>query len=88
MAGLTSAVVAVAVSAAWWIALIEGIAGQLLGPGLARWLPFAASEALNRASLLGGGQLLPQWGGALVLIGYTAAYAAAAAFTTLRRDVT
>ncbi len=71
-----------------WIALIEGIAGQVLGPGLARWLPFAASQALDRSSLLGPGRPLPQWGGAVVLLGYTAAFAAAAAFITLRRDVT
>lgn len=33
-----------------WIAVIEIIAGQLLGSGLARWLPLHASEALDRAS--------------------------------------
>jgi ABC-2 type transport system permease protein len=71
-----------------WIALIEGIAGQLLGSSLARLLPLHASEALDRTSILGGGRLLPQWGGAIVLLGYAAAFAAAAALTTLRRDVT
>ena len=80
-------VAAVAVALAW-IALVEGIAGQLLGSGLARWLPFYASEALDRASLTGSARLLPQWGGALVLLGYAAAFAAAAVITTLRRDVT
>jgi hypothetical protein len=70
-----------------WIALIEGIAGQLAGAGLARWLPFYASEALDRASLAPG-SLLPQWGGGLVLLGYTAAFVIAAVLTTLRRDVT
>ncbi|MBV9379911.1 MAG: ABC transporter permease subunit [Streptosporangiaceae bacterium] len=71
-----------------WFALIEGIAGQLLGPALARWLPFYATEALSRSSLSATARLLPQWGGALMLLAYTAAFAAAAVFTTLRRDVT
>jgi ABC-2 type transport system permease protein len=70
-----------------WIALIEGIAGQLIGPGLARWLPFYASEALDRAAITAT-RLLPQWGGGLVLLGYTAVFAAAAVLVTLRRDVT
>ncbi len=78
---------AIAVALAW-IALVEGIAGQLLGAGLARWLPFYASEALGRANFSGTTQLLPQWGAGLVLAGYAAAFASAAAVTTLRRDVT
>jgi ABC-2 type transport system permease protein len=71
-----------------WIALIEGIASQLLGSGLARWLPFAASEALDRADLFRASRLLPQWGGGLVLLGYAAIFAGAAVITTLNRDVT
>jgi ABC-2 type transport system permease protein len=71
-----------------WFALVEGIAGQLLGSGLARWLPFYASEALGRSNLQPTARLLPQWGGGLVLLGYTAVFAAAAVFTTLGRDVT
>ncbi len=70
-----------------WIALIEGITGQLIGSGLARWLPFYASEALGRAAITAT-RLLPQWGGGLVLLGYAAVFAAAAALVTLRRDVT
>jgi ABC-2 type transport system permease protein len=71
-----------------WIALVEGIAGQLLGPAVARWLPLAASESLDRASLTATAGLLPQWGGGLVLLGYAGAFAGTAVITTLRRDVT
>jgi ABC-2 type transport system permease protein len=71
-----------------WIALVEGIAGQLVGSGLARWLPFYASEALDRASLTPATGLLPQWGGGLVLLGYAAAFTVASVITTLKRDVT
>src|SRR5215468_2953416 len=70
-----------------WIALVEGIAGQLVGSGLARWLPFSASQAAGRADA-GASQLLPQWGGALALAGYAVVFAVAAMVTTLRRDVT
>lgn len=80
---------AAAVAAALaWIALIEGIAGQLLGSGLARWLPFYASEALDQTRMTGGGALLPQWGGGLVLLAYAVVFATAAVVVTLNRDVT
>ena len=81
-------VVAAVAAALAWVALVEGIAGQLLGAGLARWLPFYASEALDRANLTTATRLLPPWGGGLVLLGYAAAFAGAAVLTTLNRDVT
>jgi ABC-2 type transport system permease protein len=84
---LRNLAVAIAATLAW-IALVEGIAGQLAGAGLARWLPFSASQALGRVNLTGTARLLPQWGGGLVLAGYAIAFAAAAMVTTLRRDVT
>jgi ABC-2 type transport system permease protein len=76
------------VAALAWIALIEGIAGQILGSGLARWLPFYASEALDRADMFATPRLLPPWGGGVMLLGYATAFAVAAVITTLKRDVT
>src|SRR6266487_524848 len=69
-----------------WIALIEGIAGQLVGSGLARWLPFYASQALDQPGIASATRLLPQWGFVFVLLGYAAAFAAFAVLGTLRCD--
>lgn len=85
---LVRSLVAAVAAALAWVAVVEGIAGQLIGSGLARWLPFYASESLDRASLTPASGLLPQWGGGLVLLGYAALFAAAALLITLKRDVT
>jgi ABC-2 type transport system permease protein len=71
-----------------WMALVEGILGQLLGSGAARWLPFNAGRALALAVGAGSSDLLPRLGGGLVLAAYAAAFAAIAVTTTLKRDVT
>ncbi|NUU24918.1 MAG: ABC transporter permease subunit [Streptomycetaceae bacterium] len=70
-----------------WIALVEGIVGQLVGDTLSRWLPFKAGQALGLADA-DGSDLLPQWGGGVLLLAYTAVFAMIAVSTTLRRDVT
>jgi ABC-2 type transport system permease protein len=85
---LVRSLVAAVAAALAWVAVVEGIAGQLIGSGPARWLPLHASESLDRASLAPASGLLPQWGGGLVLLGYAALFAAAALLITLKRDVT
>jgi len=66
-----------------WIALVEGIAINLLGD-LGRWLPMASGMALDNVPQ---GNLLPQVTGGLVLAAYAALFAVAATFVTMRSDV-
>jgi ABC-2 type transport system permease protein len=66
-----------------WIALVEGVLGQVLGDSLGRWLPFSAGAALGE---LPAGSGLAQWTGGLVLLGYAVLAWAAGAVAT-NRDV-
>jgi hypothetical protein len=59
--------------------------------GISRWLPGAAGEAITGTSFYsasGLAELLPWWGGLLVLLGYGLLLAAVGRVTTLRKDVT
>jgi ABC-2 type transport system permease protein len=71
-----------------WVALVEGVVGQLVG-NLARWLPFNAGQSLGQATKpMITSDLLPRWGGGVVLALYTIAFAVLAVTTSMRRDVT
>jgi ABC-2 type transport system permease protein len=81
----------IAIGAAW---IVEPILSLVLSnaldqPGIARFLPSDATSAMLSPAVGGTGtELLPWWGGALVMIGYAAVFAAVGAGLTLRRDVT
>lgn len=66
-----------------WIALVEGVAADLLGD-LGRWLPMASGMALDNVPQVGQ---LPQLTGGVVLAGYAAVFAVAGMLATKRSDV-
>jgi ABC-2 type transport system permease protein len=69
-----------------WVALVETIVGQLLGSEAARWLPFAAGQALGKVDTIDSP--LAQPAAAAVLAGYVLLASVAAGLATLGRDVT
>lgn len=75
-----------------WVLLVEALIVAFL-PAVGRWLPGGAANAVLQAGVdsgtgAGSLQLLPVWGGAAVLLAYGVVFAALAAATTLRRDIT
>ena len=70
-----------------WIAVVEGMVGQLVGDA-AKWLPFRAGSALQGLPALGDAGQLSQVGGGGMLVAYAAAFVAVALATSMRRDVT
>jgi ABC-type transport system involved in multi-copper enzyme maturation permease subunit len=78
------------VAAIVWVLLVEGLI-SLFFEGVGKWLPGGALSAtmdVTAKTDLTPTNLLPVWGGALVLLGYAVAFSTLAAFTTVRRDIT
>lgn len=88
--------VAVIVVALAFTQFVEPIARVALGSidggaRIAAYLPGAAGEAVSGGSFYaasGIGELLPVWGGLLVMLAYVAVLAGTGRLTTLRRDIT
>jgi ABC-2 type transport system permease protein len=77
--------VAAIVVALAWLALVEGVVGELLGEDVARWLPLRSGTAL--ADVPGAGAGLTQGQAALALVAYAVVLVAAGISVTVRRDV-
>ncbi len=80
--------VAAVTGALAWTFVVEQLLVALL-PDVGRWLPGGASAAVLSLGELATsrGELLPAWGGALLLVGYAVGLSAVAARLTLRRDL-
>jgi hypothetical protein len=70
-----------------WVVIIEALLVQFL-PNIGKWFPGGALNGILQATGRDNTSYLPVWGGALVLVGWTVLFGAAAALTTQRRDVT
>ncbi|MBX6386921.1 MAG: ABC transporter permease [Microbispora sp.] len=84
--------IAAIVAAIIWAYVIESIFTAIPAlHGVGKWLPAGAAQALMSIDVdtgLGKPEWLPAWAGALVLVGYGVLFAAVAAVTTVRRDIT
>jgi ABC-2 type transport system permease protein len=70
-----------------WVYVLENLLVALL-PSVGRWLPGGAAQAVYGVASPLGGDYLPAWAGAALLIGYAALFATVASVTTIRRDIT
>ncbi|GAB3902876.1 ABC transporter permease [Kibdelosporangium lantanae] len=73
-----------------WFAYVEWMLMTFV-PGVVRWLPTGASEAIvgfSRTGFPTAGGLLPAWGGVVLLLGYAVVAAVAARAVSVNRDVT
>ncbi|MBC7373823.1 MAG: ABC transporter permease, partial [Frankiales bacterium] len=81
--------IAAVVGSLAWIFVVEQLLVALL-PAVGRWTPGGASSAVLQLGDLAStrGDLLPVWGGALLLVAYAVVLSVLAAQFTLRRDLT
>ncbi|MBC7638214.1 MAG: ABC transporter permease [Rhodoferax sp.] len=81
--------IAAVVGSLAWIFIVEQLLVALL-PQVGRWTPGGASSAVLQLGDLATtrGDLLPVWGGALLLVAYAVVLSLLAARLTLRRDLT
>ena len=81
--------IAAVVGALAWTFLVEQLLVALL-PEVGRWTPGGATSAVLQLGDLATtrGDLLPVWGGALLLVAYAVVLSVVAARLTLRRDLT
>jgi ABC-2 type transport system permease protein len=70
-----------------WLALVEGVAAELLGDDLGRWLPFRSGTALTDLPAVTGTPGLTQAQAALALVAYASVLAVAGVWATVSRDV-
>ncbi len=80
--------IAAVVGALAWTFIVEQLLVALL-PDVGRWTPGGATSAVLQIGDLATtrGELLPVWGGALLLVAYAVVLSAVAARLTLRRDL-
>ena len=81
--------IAAVVAALAWMFIAEQLLVALL-PEVGKWTPGGASSAVLQLGELATtrGDLLPVWGGAVLLVAYAVVLSALAARITLRRDLT
>ena len=81
--------IAAVVAALAWMFIAEQLLVALL-PEVGKWTPGGASSAVLQLGDIATtrGDLLPVWGGALLLVAYAVVLSALAARITLRRDLT
>ena len=70
-----------------WAVVIEALV-VAFAPAVGKWLPGGALQGTLQATSFNGGHLLSTWAGSVVLLAYAGVFAAVAARTTLRQDVT
>jgi ABC-2 type transport system permease protein len=69
-----------------WLALVEGVVGELVGREVSRWFPMSLGARLGGVPDTALGNTAP-WLAGVALAGYTVAIALAARGTSVRRDV-